>query len=165
MGFWRRPARNSAVWRAWTNGLEKICVIPSGARTSAARRACSCPRALMGTGPWPEILPLMFSSVCPCRTSITSAMRFPFRDCVGGGARGPFLRDCVGGGARGPFLSVCQETRQYFLVENRYMIPYYSVDAFLTLAARERLCLRTSRDASSSCSCLPYSSQPVPGVL
>src|SRR5215471_4584688 len=27
-----------------------------------------------------------------------------FRDCVGGGAKGPFPRDCVGGGAEGPFL-------------------------------------------------------------
>jgi hypothetical protein len=33
---------------------------------------------LRGTGPWPEILPLTFSSVCPCRTSITNAMQLPF---------------------------------------------------------------------------------------
>src|SRR5262245_47897184 len=139
MGFCRRPARNSAVWRARTNGLEKIWVIPRGARTSAARRACSCPRALMGTEPWPEILPLMFSSVCPCRTSITSAMQLPFRDCVGGGARGPFL-------------SVCKETRRYFLVENRYMIPYHSADASLGATAlaqgRGRVKLRPRRRRS-----------------
>src|SRR5262249_52608595 len=116
----------------------------------AARRACSCPRALIGTGPWPEILPLMFSSVCPCRTSITSAMQLPFRDCVGAGAEGPFH-------------SVCQETQRDFLVENQSMIPYHSAKSSRTLAALGRLCLLPSRDASSSCSWLSHSSQPVPG--
>jgi len=60
------------------------------------------------------------------------AASFP-RLCRRRGHR-PLRRHCVGAGAKSPFLSVLREARQYSLVENRYMIPYYNADSALTLS-------------------------------